>query len=380
MPGKLVNVGSVSFAGGGCVSNVGLALARLGVPVRLLAKVGRDHFGEVLRSLYNQVTPGLADHLIVARHRATSYSVVLQPPGVDRTFLHCPGVNDSFKSRDIDWERLAGVKILHFGYPPLMRHFYGRNGAELATVFSEARRRGMRTSLDMSLPDPESEGGRLDWAAWLAGVLPLVDFFLPSLDELAAMLDPQRHLSAAALARQCLELGAGAVIVKLGTQGLLMLTQKCEQLACPIFAVDKVAGTTGSGDATIAGFLAHLLDNPQPSMQTLEFACAVGACSVEQVDGENSALGCYFLCSTLASYVGHSEQGGSGGSHGSGMAARRASSVSQSPAAHAARAGRRRLVGHESKSQSLVKDHVAVEIGRQHDALSLGDARLQCRR
>jgi hypothetical protein len=45
----------------------------------------------------------------------------------------------------------------------------------------------------------------------------------------------------------------------------------------------NVAGTTGSGDATIAGFLLGLLELGSLG-ETLASALAVGACSVEQVD------------------------------------------------------------------------------------------------
>ena len=299
VPGKLVNVGPVSFAGGGCVSNVGLALARLGVPVRLLAKVGRDHFGGVLRALYDEVAPGLAADVIVAKRRATSYSVVLQPPGVDRTFLHFPGANDTFKAQNIDWARLAGVRVLHFGYPPLMRHMCEREGAELAAVFAEARARGMTTTLDMSLPDEASAASRLDWLAWLARVLPLVDVFLPSLDELALMLRAEPGSAPAALARRCRALGARTVVVKLGARGLLMVDERDSETTCRVYAVEHVAGTTGSGDATIAGFLASLLEDPRPRLETLQFACAVGACSVEAVDGESVSDCSALLTSSL---------------------------------------------------------------------------------
>ena len=38
--GKLVNVGQVAIAPGGCVTNTGLALKKFGVDVKLIAKVG----------------------------------------------------------------------------------------------------------------------------------------------------------------------------------------------------------------------------------------------------------------------------------------------------------------------------------------------------
>jgi sugar/nucleoside kinase (ribokinase family) len=54
------------------------------------------------------------------------------------------------------------------------------------------------------------------------------------------------------------------------------------ELWAPCFAT-QVVGTTGSGDATIAGFLMGLLRGMTP-VETLQAACAVGACSVEAVD------------------------------------------------------------------------------------------------
>ena len=50
----------------------------------------------------------------------------------------------------------------------------------------------------------------------------------------------------------------------------------------PCFQVD-VVGTTGSGDATIAGFLAALLRDLPPD-KTITAALAVGACNVESAD------------------------------------------------------------------------------------------------
>ncbi len=54
------------------------------------------------------------------------------------------------------------------------------------------------------------------------------------------------------------------------------------ELWAPCFKV-AVAGTTGSGDATIAGFLAGLLRDLTIE-QALNMSVAVGACNVEAVD------------------------------------------------------------------------------------------------
>ncbi len=88
------------------------------------------------------------------------------------------------------------------------------------------------------------------------------------------------------------------VAIKLGDRGLYLRTHQIEktnlpflikpkdwnyrQLLSPCFATE-VKGTTGTGDATIAGFLAQLLDGGEPE-KVVTLATAVGACCVEAVD------------------------------------------------------------------------------------------------
>jgi sugar/nucleoside kinase (ribokinase family) len=55
-----------------------------------------------------------------------------------------------------------------------------------------------------------------------------------------------------------------------------------QEIWAPCFAV-SVVGTTGSGDATIAGFLSALLRGFSPD-QAVTAAVAVGACNVEAAD------------------------------------------------------------------------------------------------
>ena len=54
------------------------------------------------------------------------------------------------------------------------------------------------------------------------------------------------------------------------------------ELLVPCFQVD-VAGTTGCGDATIAGFLTALLHG-SPLAEAMTMAVGVGACNVERPD------------------------------------------------------------------------------------------------
>ncbi len=73
-----------------------------------------------------------------------------------------------------------------------MRRFYMNGGEELRGLFQRAQKNGAATSLDMARPDPDGDSGKVNWRRYLENVLPHVDFFLPSIDELVFMLDPSR--------------------------------------------------------------------------------------------------------------------------------------------------------------------------------------------
>jgi sugar/nucleoside kinase (ribokinase family) len=319
VPAGLVFVGPPVISTGGSVANTGLALHRLGIPTRLMGKVGDDLFGNAILELVRRAGPALADGMIVSRGEPTSYTVVLNPPGIDRCFLHCTGTNDTFGPDDLDAARLEGARLFHFGYPPLMRRMRERGGEELASMLQRVKARGLATSLDMAQPDPNSDAGRLDWPALLANVLPHVDVFLPNLEETLFMVDRARledlRRSAGAagvftkvdrallrdVADRLLKWGAAAVVLKLGDQGLyLRVTSDRARLdrvgrrllpaaawagregLVPCFRA-KVVSTTGAGDTTVAGFLAALLKGLPPD-DAMTLAVAVGACSVEQAD------------------------------------------------------------------------------------------------
>jgi sugar/nucleoside kinase (ribokinase family) len=158
----------------------------------------------------------------------------------------------------------------------------------------------------------------VDWRAFLDRVLPRVDLFVPSLEELLFMEDrpawdrlaPKggeamvREVTLAqcgSLAERALRRGVSAVLVKLGERGAYLRTGlnaapglpagsagrsggwKGRELHVPVFHVGSVAGTTGAGDATIAGFLASIAKGLSAE-EALTMAVAVGACCVEAPD------------------------------------------------------------------------------------------------
>ena len=156
-----------------------------------MGKVGKDAFGDLVLSKLEEY--GASEGMIVSDGSATSYSVVLAPVGIDRIFLHCSGANDTFVMDDIDFSLVGDAALFHFGYPPLMKSMYSDRGRELVQLFQKVKSLGVATSLDFAAIDENAEVGKADWEGILSAVLPYVDFFVPSVEELAYMLDRPRY-------------------------------------------------------------------------------------------------------------------------------------------------------------------------------------------
>jgi sugar/nucleoside kinase (ribokinase family) len=285
--------------------------------VRLVARLGGDALAQITYDLLAAHSQRLVEHLRLTSGEPGAYTLVISPPGRDRSFLMFAGPNDAFGPEDLPESLLRQTRLLHLGYPPLMRRLYADGGETLAAILSKARAAGATTSLDLAMPDPAAASGRADWRAILGRALPFVDVFAPSFEELAFMLQRERFealqrrvgpegvldamhwLDARALAEESLELGARIVVIKLGHRGLYLRTAsdlrgmgrgapanaalwRNRELWAPSFQV-QVVGTVGAGDATIAGLLTGLLRGLPPEPALIN-AAAVGACNVEAAD------------------------------------------------------------------------------------------------
>ena len=324
-PGKLVDVGPAGIYPGGAVSNTGLALSLLGADVRLVGRVGADNFGGIVRQEYARF--GCADDLVVDDNVATAYTVVIAVPGVDRIYLHHPGANQVFCAADVTDEALASVTHLHVGYPPQLRRLSADGGSELVGLFQRAQHAGVTTSLDMAAVDPESEAGRVDWAGWLANVLPYVDVFTPSIEELGFMLDRSLYddwqcragggdvtgvlhveEDVKPLAALSQRLGTGVTLIKCGAPGMyyesgdatrLNRLCRCHGLVesqwaglsgfQPAFEQPLIVSALGAGDTSIAAFLIAMLRGDHLA-RCVQLAAAEGACCVSAPDALSGLL------------------------------------------------------------------------------------------
>lgn len=317
-PGKLVNMGPVATSTGGPVSNTGIGLHILGLDVQFMTKVGDDAFGAAVVERLDGITT--AEGVKVEKGAHTSYTVALAPPRIDRIFLHHPGTNDTFVSNDVNYDLVGKARHFHLGYPPLMKGLFSNEGAELAETFRKAKEAGATTSLDMSLPDPNSESGQAPWNKILEKTLPYVDVFLPSIEEAVFMMERDRFIKMKAqhggaelidfftaadysvLSDQFLAMGSKIVSLKSGHRGFYLRTadkSKFEQMGrarpgdadnwsnrelwAPAYNVDPIASATGSGDSSIAGFLSAFLRG-EPIERAIKYANTVGSLNLTQLD------------------------------------------------------------------------------------------------
>ena len=116
-PGKLVYTDGFATSTGGAVPNTGLALHRLGTPVLLVGKLGDDIFSKAVIEKISQESQHLAKDLVIDPGSATSITLILNPPGIDRSFLHFEGANADFSATDLSTDVLTKADLFHFGYP-----------------------------------------------------------------------------------------------------------------------------------------------------------------------------------------------------------------------------------------------------------------------
>ena len=83
-PASTVIVRQAVMNPGGCVSNTGLAMSHFGAKTALVAKIGKDAFGD---RIFNHIARYTSTDYLLYSEEGTAYSVVLVLPGIDRMFL-----------------------------------------------------------------------------------------------------------------------------------------------------------------------------------------------------------------------------------------------------------------------------------------------------
>ena len=311
IPGKLIEIDGINFVLGGVVPNTGLAMKKYNKKVFLNGLVGDDFIGKIVIEWLDKYN--LSEGIKTTEKAGTAFSIVIAPPGIDRIFLESSGSNQIFDASFINFNAVSQSRLFHFGYPPLLKQFYKNNGSKLVDLFSEVQRMGVVTSLDFSLPDPESESGKVNWPEIMKSVLQVTDIFVPSLEEALQIMFPSKyaeiqlslkngeiidHISIdliRSLGKHIVDSGVKIVLIKMGHRGAYLLTgdisslhekldfnlsvkdwDNCELLCNAYHADDlKIKNATGAGDTAVAAFLAAILNGEKPG-PSLKYAAMAG--------------------------------------------------------------------------------------------------------
>jgi sulfofructose kinase len=250
------------LAGGGIAATAAVTLARLGVPVAFIGRVGSDAAGRLIRD-------GLADEGVDVRGlrldatRSPVSAILVESATGLRALAPYLGDGVPIVLGDDDLRACAGATWVHvdeLGIPVL---------AALETA-------GIHTPVSV-----DDGTGR-----------PVIDFdrvalYGPTAPVLAARF-PAASLEASAEA--CLRAGPSLVVATLGADGSAAAQRSDGEGAlhvrAPAFEVEAVS-TLGAGDVFHGGLLAALLDD-RPIGEALRFANAVSAMSCRALDGRSA--------------------------------------------------------------------------------------------
>ena len=274
-PGETVMGQGFSVFPGGKGANQAFGAARLSggeMPVRMVGRVGDDAYGGWLRQ--NLAGAGVdVSHVVPLPATPTGLALIAIDPSGQNQIVVVPGANSGFAPAGLSGAHHAvagaAVVLLQLEIP-------------LPTVQTAAR--VARESGAVVILDPAPARALSDM------LLRSIDYLTPNESELSVLTGgaPQpslRRSEAITRARQIIARGTRKVLVKMGRQGALLVTETGEQLfpALPVEAID----TTAAGDAFNAG-LAFALARGSGEADAVRFATATAAVSVTQVGAQPS--------------------------------------------------------------------------------------------
>lgn len=265
--GELVMADGMLLTIGGCAANAAVDLARMGVRVAVVGRIGGDVFGRVVTDILREANVDVSC-IKTSAGIDTSQTLIVNVQGEDRRFIHTFGANREFRASDIPLNLLDQAKVLYLGGYLVLP---GVTQEALAPVFAAARERGVKTVLDIVVP------AKGEYLSHFDRLLPHVDVFLPNHFEGELITGEKDPLRQAAVFQR---LGAGTTIITMGGEGAV-LVQKDLKLRSGVYSVPFV-DPSGGGDAFDAGYICGMLQGMGPE-DCLRVASALGASCVRAI-------------------------------------------------------------------------------------------------
>lgn len=251
---------------GGAGANTAAGIARLGVPVELIARIGDDEAG---RAADAELTGrGVICRLAVDPVRPTGRVIVLVGPDGERTMVSDRGANAGLRSADVALP--TGPGHLHLSGYVLLDDESRPAGLAALTA---ARAAGWTTSVDPQTAAGVATAGADRFLGWVDGV----DLLLPNEAECVALGGPVRLLDAADAAAVTRGSGGASWYSRSGDRHVPVdrvvdrpeRPRSAADAAADADAItDADADSIGAGDGFDAGFLVAWLrgDGPGPAL------------------------------------------------------------------------------------------------------------------
>ena len=213
-------------------------LSALGARTCFFSRIGNDAMGNICVERLAEAGVDVAGVRRVS-DSGTGLTVILQH-GSWRNILTYLGTISQLRLEDIDFERLASCRHLHFCSLYLQQALRPR----VSELFRRAKAAGLTISLDTN-DDPEDK-----WEG-ITELLRWVDVFLPNERE-AQKITGTHDVE---LAAEKLSKTVPVVVVKMGSIGAMAQSGK-ERVLIPAIKVD-VIDPVGAGDSFDAGFISQ---------------------------------------------------------------------------------------------------------------------------
>lgn len=257
--GPLARAEHFSRHAAGAELNVAIGLARLGLRVGWLSRVGQDSLGQfVLDTLAREgIDPSAVT--VDAGHPTAFYLKSRTLDGSDPEIEYFRrGSAASFLSvADYRPAYFAHARHVHLsGVGPAISDSSYDLALHIATT---ARAAGRRVSFDPNLR-PRLWRSRTEMIERVNQLAARAHWVMPGLEEGRALTGT---ISAEAIARFYLERGVEGVVVKLGRGGCYLRTADLRETV-PAAPVGQVVDTVGAGDGFAVGFISALLEGRDP--------------------------------------------------------------------------------------------------------------------
>jgi sugar/nucleoside kinase (ribokinase family) len=239
-------IDQIKFTVAGTAAAPSVNLAKLGVDVASVGRIGDDSIGSFIRSTMEGYGVN-TDHLILDAERQTSASLLPIRRDGSRPALHVIGANAGLSEDDVPWDVVEKAEVFHLGGAFILP---GLDGEPMARVLKRVKELGLVVTMDF-LMSPRSDAQEL-----IGPSLQYVDFLMPNIEEASWLVGSEDRNEIISWLHK---MGVANTVLTMGAAGVSIAASGQQETVLPSYEID-VVDTTGCGDAFTSGLISGILD------------------------------------------------------------------------------------------------------------------------